>query len=330
MQESTRAFSAHDGRKCGDVINTHTAMPSHAMPWQVGVFIAAMMQGLLIVGFRLLTKAVSRILNDKENWKTEAQYSTALYSKLFAFGCINSYSALFFFAFMSNDFNWFGLLDFDLSCPDRDCFAYVGLLAVVLFVQLCIIKFLPKMIAFFTKCLSTDASDQKPEDAPQTPSLGCKCTKCMARELSEDEKAAQTSMLLPSFQCQLTKEKDKVEGAAPPETLDDHFFDTVMDLGMSFPYRPASVFLPPLPPCCFSLLFSYTHYDMLLHAHSIPNPLGSYDMLLLAHSIPNPLGSLSITPLSVCLRSDARRHRPGGRCCCGFLKIRVANNEELL
>jgi hypothetical protein len=234
-----QSASWDDGRKCGH------AMPSHAMPWQVGVFIAAIMQGLLIVGFRLLTKAVTRFLNDKENWKTDAQYATALYSKLFALGCINSYSALFFFAFMSNDFNWFGLLDFDLSCPDRDCFAYVGLLAVVLFVQLCIIKFLPKIFTFFTKCLSTDAIDQKPEDAPQTPSLGCKCTKCMPRELSEDEKAAQTSMLLPSFQCQLTKEKDKVEGAAPPETLDDHFFDNVMDLGMSFPLPPCLISLPP-------------------------------------------------------------------------------------
>ena len=214
----------------------------------MGVFIAAIIQGLLIVGFRLLTKKVSRYLNNKENWKTDAQYSTAFYSKLFAFGCINSYTALFFFGFMSNDFNWFGLLDLDLSCPNRDCFAYVGLLAVVLFVELSIIKFLPNMIAFLSKCSSTHASEQKAEEDAPTPSLGaaCKCTKCIPRELSEDEKASQISMLLPSFQCQLTKEKDKVEDAAPPETLDDHFFDIVMDLGISF----------PLPPChCLPLSF---------------------------------------------------------------------------
>jgi hypothetical protein len=253
------------------------------MRWQVGVVIAAIMQGGLIVGFRLLAKKVSGRLNDNENWKTEAQYATAFYSKLFAFGCINSYSALFFFAFMSNDFNWFGLLDFDLSCPGRDCFPYVGLLAVTLFVQLCIIKCLPQMGAFFTKYLSTNGSDET-DDAP-TPSKGCKCTKCMKRELSEDEKAAEISMLLPSFQCQLTKEQDKGENGVPPETLDDHFFDNVMDLGKwtqvcptALPlYRPPSLprslftalpqsIRPPRPALRPAHASSYTHDDLLLLA----------------------------------------------------------------
>jgi len=219
------------------------------MRWQVGVVIAAIMQGGLIVGFRLLAKKVSGRLNDNENWKTEAQYATAFYSKLFAFGCINSYSALFFFAFMSNDFNWFGLLDFDLSCPGRDCFPYVGLLAVTLFVQLCIIKCLPQMGAFFTKYLSTNGSDET-DDAP-TPSKGCKCTKCMKRELSGDEKAAEISMLLPSFQCQLTKDPlyrapsllPSLSPSAPPDP------------------RSAQLMLPLTHTmiCSFSLLLALTH-----------------------------------------------------------------------
>lgn len=216
---------------------------------QVGVLLGANLQGLLIVGFRILANMASRFLNNKENWKTDAQYSNAFYSKLFAFGCINSYFALFFFSFISNSFDWFGLLDFDLSCPDGNCVDYVGLLVIVLFVQACVVKWMPEMIAFSTSCCFTPVSEAEPQPDPDVDydEKKCRCTRCVPRALSEDEKAAQVAMGLPSFQCEMTKEGDKEEkGGQPPETLDDMFFLNVMELGYVLLFGAACPLLPLL------------------------------------------------------------------------------------
>jgi len=216
----------------------------------VGILFGAIVQGLLIYGLRQVGAIVFRFLNDKENWKDHNQYARAFYSKMFAFGFINSYFALFFFSFISNDFTFFGLLTLDVSCPDNDCINYVGLMTVVIFIEGCILHYLPSIIPFVTKCFTKEPVEPPPMEVYDEDSA-CTCTKCVPRLLNDDEKAAEEAFALNSFASELTKEKDKNEkekGALGQQllTLDDFYFSNIMELGYLLLFGATCPLLPML------------------------------------------------------------------------------------
>jgi len=206
--------------------------------------LGANVQGLLIIGFRWLAEIVFRKLNDMENWKSDSQYQAAFISKLFAFGMINSYFALFFAAFIANDWVWLGLWDFDLSCPDRRCIDYVTLMIMVIFVQGQIIRFIPLVLPMCSRMFSSEPTVEEEEGKVDAK---CKCPKCTPRLLNDDEKAAEEGFSLPSFREELTKEADKPDnGGGPPQTLDDCYFYNLMELGYLLFFGAACPQLPLL------------------------------------------------------------------------------------
>ena len=64
------------------------------------------------------------------------------------------------------------------------------------------------------------------------PDSKCRCTKCVRRTLTEDEKAAQEAFQLPSFVTEITRACDAPDkGGPPPQTIDDFYMLTLGELG---------------------------------------------------------------------------------------------------
>jgi len=73
-----------------------------AIPPDVAPQLALVVNAIAIIILGQVYKTIAKKLNDWENWRTNIQYEDALITKVFVFSFANSYSTLFYFAFIKS------------------------------------------------------------------------------------------------------------------------------------------------------------------------------------------------------------------------------------
>ncbi|XP_072332968.1 anoctamin-7-like isoform X2 [Scyliorhinus torazame] len=123
---------------------------STSNPWESFLLTTVGSSLLNVVSIIILAKVYHRIaikMTDWENHRTQTNYNDALILKLFAFHFANSYSSLFYIAFLRKNnqkfFQLLGLTDFEDNCGAlNNCMSELGIQVVILM----IFKLFPKLL----------------------------------------------------------------------------------------------------------------------------------------------------------------------------------------
>jgi len=113
-----------------------------------GSIVGGIVNAVVILILNTVWLFVAKQLNEWENYRTETEYINNLIFKTFAFYFVNSYTSLYFLAFIQNNFRFFGvtsLLDncnfgqtiynsISDGCPDEVSLQLISALAVNMFV----------------------------------------------------------------------------------------------------------------------------------------------------------------------------------------------------
>jgi len=118
-----------DDKDVDDELPNSTTFPNYV--WMIGGFnwgtlVLAQVQALAIIIFGELFVGTARSLNDAENHRTETDYEDALIAKTFLFSFINSYTVLFFNAFITLFEVRLQLQCVNTSTGKIDCMTEVG------------------------------------------------------------------------------------------------------------------------------------------------------------------------------------------------------------
>lgn len=105
--------------------------------WILMKILGSSMQALAVQVFRLVSIPLFDWLTQQENWKTGAEFNTAMTAKRMCFGFFNSYFALVFVSLLANNVTLFGV---DMSCPDHKCMGYAELMIAIIFVQEVVVR----------------------------------------------------------------------------------------------------------------------------------------------------------------------------------------------
>ncbi|XP_038674776.1 anoctamin-7-like isoform X2 [Scyliorhinus canicula] len=123
---------------------------STSSPWESFLLTTVSGSLLNVVSIIILAKVYHRIaikMTDWENHRTQTNYNDALILKLFAFHFANSYSSLFYIAFLRKNnqkfFQLLGLTDFEDNCGAlNNCMSELSIQVVILM----IFKLFPKLL----------------------------------------------------------------------------------------------------------------------------------------------------------------------------------------
>ncbi|XP_075255533.1 anoctamin-7-like isoform X2 [Convolutriloba macropyga] len=125
--------------------------------------LAAVMNACAILILEQIYKKLAWILTDWENHRTQTEYDDALIIKIFAFYFVNSYSSLFYIAFIRGGTGTKGILGlghkFTDECPNDNCMSELALQTLVLMAAKPVPKFcydiiLPRVKSLALDCIS--------------------------------------------------------------------------------------------------------------------------------------------------------------------------------
>lgn len=122
--------------------------PMQVAGWNVGPTLAALLNAVTIMTFNRVYGYVAWKLNAFENHRTDTQFEDHLIAKTFLFQFVNSYSSLFYVAFVKGRVR---MLDQSTECEGGDCMSELAMQLGIIFVTQLVVNNVQEVLIPYIK-----------------------------------------------------------------------------------------------------------------------------------------------------------------------------------